>query len=87
MSHNKTSKFNKPVIYSINKDNIPSLKWSSENKGHFGFPKFIFTNGAGFIIDDKGKYGLTQWASGIEDNKSNLKNIYKAFTSNKFKKK
>jgi hypothetical protein len=86
MSHTKTKKYNKPCIYSINKEDIPSLKWSSEDKGHFGIPKFIFSNGAGFIIDEKGKYGLTQWASAIEDNPSNLKKIYKAFTSDKFKK-
>ncbi len=86
MSHTKTKKYNKPCIYSINKEDIPSLKWSSEDKGHFGIPKFIFSNGAGFIVDDKGKYGLTQWASAIEDNPSNLKKIYKAFTSDKFKK-
>jgi hypothetical protein len=47
MSHTKTEKHIYPCVYSINKQNIPSFKWSEiTNKGHFGICKFIFTNGA-----------------------------------------
>jgi hypothetical protein len=85
MSHTKTEKHIHPCIYSINKLNVPSFKWSEiTDKGHFGICKFIFTNGAGFNRDDDGIYGLTQWASGINDTKENLVLIEKAFRSSKF---
>ena len=73
MSHTKTEKHIHPCVYSVNKQNIASFKWSNiTTKGHFGICKFIFTNGAGFYCDGNGEYGLTQWASGINDEKSNL---------------
>lgn len=81
----KTNGYIYPVIYSINKNNNPSLKYSNINtNGHFNKTKFIFSNGAGFICDDTGKYGLTQWAYCIYDIKDNLKNIEKCFRSEKF---
>ena len=85
MSHIESDIFINPCIYSINKKNIPSFKWSEiTNKGHFGICKFIFNNGAGFLCDTNGDYGLTQWASGIEDEKDNLQLIEQAFRSKKF---
>jgi hypothetical protein len=87
MSHTKTEKHINPCVYSINKQNILSLKWSeTTNKGHFGLSKFIFSNGAGFYCDNNGDYGLTQWASGIEDTIDNLPLIEKTFRSSKFNK-
>ena len=87
MSHIKTTKHIHPCIYSINKNNISSFKWSEiTNKGHFNICKFIFTNGAGFHCDINGKYGLTQWASAIDDTKEILPLIEKAFRSEKFNK-
>jgi len=86
ISKEKSEEFRYPVIYSINKNNELSLKYSNTNKnGHFGIPKFIFSNGRGFFIDEKGEYGLTQWAYCIYDDIENLQNIKKAFLSDKFK--
>ena len=74
-----------PVIYSINKNNELSLRYSNINtNGHFNKCKFIFSNGAGFYCDFNGDYGLTQWAYCIYDKSENLKNIEKAFRSKKF---
>ena len=86
MSNVQTTEFKYPCIYSINVDNKTSLKYSSIiTRGHFGIPKVIFSNGMGTIIDTNGKYGLTQWASGIVDDKRNLQGIYNCLTNPKFK--
>ena len=82
----KKDEFKYPVVYTINKDNVLSLRYSKiNNKGHFGKSKFIFSNGAGFYCDKKGEYGITQWAYCIYDEPDNLSNIKTAFRSNKFK--
>jgi hypothetical protein len=87
MNKIKTNEFKYPCIYSINKKNEPSFKWSNTNKnGMFAISKVIWGSGAtGFIIDSDGKYGITEWASGIADTKENLENIKKCFESKKFK--
>jgi hypothetical protein len=87
ISNVKTKTHIHPCIYSINKMNIPNLKYSNINtNGHFNLCKFIFSNGAGFICDYNGIYGLTQWAYCIYDIKENLPLIEKAFRSEKFNK-
>lgn len=76
-----------PCIYSIGTKNNINLKWSSiNNKGHFGTPKVIFTNGAasGTLCDLDGKYGLTEFAYAIVDAPENLPLIEKAIRSPKF---
>jgi len=87
MSHNKTDTHKYPCIYSVNRSNELSFKWSNTNeKGMFDVPKVIFGSGAtGFIVDKKGEYGLTQWATGIVDDIDKLENIAKVLNSNKFK--
>ena len=82
----KTEEFKYPVVYSINRQNQPTFHYSNKNdNGHFGYSKVIFGSGAtGFIIDEQGKYGLTQWAAGIIDKKENLDNIKNALNSKKF---
>jgi 16S rRNA G966 N2-methylase RsmD len=86
MNSTHTDLFKYPCIYSINKNNIPSFKYSSlNNKGHFGISKIIWGGGStGFIIDNDGKYGMTQWSSAIEDKIENLPLIKKALESKKF---
>jgi hypothetical protein len=85
MSHTKTIKHIYPCVYSINKQNEISCKYSEiTDKGHFNICKFIFTNGSGFYCDKDGKYGLTQWASGIADTEKNLLLIENAFKTLKF---
>lgn len=79
--------FKYPVIYTINKANVPTLMYSNRNdRGHFGLSKFIFSNGAGTLSDPTGKYGITQWSYCIYDTPENLDSIQKAFQNPKFKK-
>lgn len=87
MSHNKTDIYKYPCVYSVNRSNELSFKWSNTTeKGMFNIPKIIFGSGAtGFIIDKNGDYGLTQWATGIVDDVENLENIAKVLNSDKFK--
>jgi hypothetical protein len=83
----KNETFKYPVVYSINKNNELSLKYSLKNtNGHFGLPKFIFSNGAGFYCDLSGEYGLTQWAYCIYDEPEKLIHIEKMFRNENFKK-
>lgn len=87
MSHNKLDDYKYPCVYSVNRSNELTFKWSNtREKGMFNIPKVIFGSGAtGFIVDKNGDYGLTQWATGIVDDVDNLENIAKALNSNKFK--
>jgi hypothetical protein len=87
MSHIKDENYKHPCIYSVNRSNELSFKWSNtRDKGMFDIPKVIFGSGAtGFIIDKNGDYGLTQWATGIVDDVDNLENIAKVLNSNNFK--
>ena len=87
MAHNESDIFKYPCIYSVNRSNELSFKWSNtRDKGMFDIPKVIFGSGAtGFIIDEEGKYGLTQWATGIVDDIENLESIKNVLNSVKFK--
>ena len=84
----KTSEFQYPLIYSIKRSGEITFMWSSlNNKGHFGIPKVVFGGGAtGFISDPKGKYGLTEWCSGILAPIYEHKNIIEYLESDKFNK-
>lgn len=86
MSHTNNEEYKYPCVYSINRKNDIKFKWSSLNsKGMFGKSKVIFGSGAtGFIIDENGEYGLTQWATGIEDKIENLNQIKNVISSTKF---
>ena len=86
MSHTNNEEYKYPCVYSINRKNDVKFKWSSLNsKGMFGKSKVIFGSGAtGFIIDENGEYGLTQWATGIEDKIENLNQIKNVISSKKF---
>ncbi len=88
MSGKKDDTFIYPCVYSVNKNNIPSFKWSKVNdKGHFGIPKVIWGGGAtGFIFDKNGDYGMTQWASAIVDDVKILPQIKEALESENFNK-
>jgi hypothetical protein len=81
---NKIYKFN--CIYTITQKNGCKFWYSNINRGHFGIPKVIWSNGAGTypIIDDKGIYGLTQFAYAIVDKKQNLQKIKDAMNNKKF---
>ena len=77
-----------PCIYSINRQNCAKYIYSKVNtNGHFQIPKVIFASGAtGIIIDNKGEYGLSEWASGIVDESVNFENIKRCLLSKKFNK-
>jgi hypothetical protein len=88
ISTTKNGEFVNPVVYSVNRQNVEKLRWSKRtDRGHFGIPKVIFGSGAtGFIIDETGKYGLTQWAKAISDDVANLKHICDVLNSVEFMK-
>ena len=89
MFKQKTSKFKYPCIYYIDKKENINIHYSSIKKGHFGISKFICGPGdpqsTGFSVDEKGEYGMTQFAFGIIDYIKNLHKIKKAFSSDKFR--
>lgn len=89
VAEKKTSKFCHPVFYCINKGDAATIYYSSERKGHFGVPKFIWSNGYipsfGSFVDKKGEYGMTQFCYAIVDDVENLDNIKKAFDSKAFR--
>lgn len=85
VSKEKNNIFKYPLIYTINKKNEITFRYTNDNtKDHFGKSKFIFSNGAGFYCDKNGDYGLTEWAYCIYDDATNLEKIEKCFRSNKF---
>ena len=87
VSKNKNDIFKYPLIYSINKQNQITFRYTNDNtKGHFTRSKFIFSNGAGFYCDTNGDYGLTEWSYCIYDEKEILPLIEKTFRSSKFNK-
>jgi len=85
VSRIKDDVFKYPVVYSIRKGGVISLRYSNTNQnGHFGRTKFIFSNGMGTYCDKDGEYGLTQWAYCIYDEPDMLDNIQKAFENKEF---
>ena len=86
MNENKNNIYKFNCIYSITQKNGCNFWYSNIKKGHFGIPKVIWSNGAGTypIIDDKGIYGLTQFAYAIVDKKQNLQKIKDAMDNKKF---
>lgn len=86
----ESNKFKWPCIYTVKKGDEITTRWSSKNTlGHFGTPKLIWSNfrisSAGSIIDESGKYGLTQFAYAIVDDAAVLHQIKMAFDSLKFR--
>jgi hypothetical protein len=87
MSTTKDKTFKFPCVYTTKKDGSISLYYSSTNEnGHFGLPKVMWSNGGAStpIIDTNGEYGLTQFAYAIVDNESNLELIRNAMVSDSF---
>lgn len=86
MSHEKDSSYKYPVVYSVNKQDQLTFKWSKRtDKGMFGIPKVIFGSGAtGFVKDTEGLYGLTQWATGIVYEPKNQEKISIVLKSDAF---
>lgn len=78
-----------PCVYTVNSLCELTYYYSSEKKGHFDIPKFIWSNGRissiGSYIDNSGKYGLTQFAYAIIDKPVNLNKIKKIFDDKQFR--
>lgn len=91
MSKVQSNQFIYPCVYTINHLSQPTFYYSStNNNGHFGIPKVIWSNGrissVGSYVDEIGEFGLTQFAYAIVDGIENLPNIKRALDSAKFKK-
>ena len=81
----KSEEFKFPIVYTINKFNVLSLRYSNTNQnGIFGKSKFIFSNGKGFYCDNIGEYGLTQWSYCIYEHQDVLKYIEQTFKNVEF---
>lgn len=90
ISKEKNDIFKYPVVYTVPKGDTLNLMYSSVNdKGHFGLPKLIWSNGriisVGSVIDKNGDFALTQFSYAIIDEPENLENIKKAFDSTEFR--
>jgi hypothetical protein len=83
----KSEEFKYPIVYTTVKKGkkINCIYSNIKEVNHF-VPKVIWSNGVGShpIVDNDGKYGLTQFAYGIIDNVNNLEYIKKAMDSEKF---
>ena len=85
ISKEQSEEIKYPCIYTINKNNELSLRWSNRNdKGHFGITKFIISNGSGFYKDNDGIYGCTEWAYYIPCKKEDMNDIKKCFKNSNF---
>jgi hypothetical protein len=89
MQRTKDEKYKYPCVYTVNSKSEITYYYSSEKKGHYGIPKFIWSNGRissiGSYVDDKGEYGLTQFAYAIIDEPENLSKIKKVFDNKQFR--
>jgi hypothetical protein len=90
-SNLKDDTFVHPCVYTITSESVPTLFYSSiNNRGHFGIPKLIWSNGRissiGSYIDNKGEFGLTQFAYAITDDVQTLPLIKQAFDTPRFRK-
>jgi hypothetical protein len=87
MSKTQDNEYQHPCVYTITQKDGMKFYYSSLNdKGHFGIPKVIWSNGLGTypIIDEDGQYGLMEYSFGISDDISNLENIKIALQSKRF---
>lgn len=86
----KTNIFKHPLIYTVDWKDNPTFFYSSSRGIYFDIPKLIWSNGRissiGSLIDNTGKYGLTQFAYAIVDTPENLPLIKKAFDTTEFRK-
>ena len=86
MSKEQTDEFKYPCVYVIVVDGTVKFWYSNTNQnGHFGIPKVIFSNGYSIpIIDETGEYGVTEFAFGIVDEPQNLFYIKRALENPEF---
>jgi hypothetical protein len=89
MSRIKNDEYKYPCVYTVNSKNEITYYYSSKQHGHYGIPKFIWSNGRissiGSYVDINGDYGLTQFAYAIVDEPNNLYKIKEVFDSKEFR--
>lgn len=89
MSKTKNEEYKYPCVYTVNSKSEITYYYSSKQHGHFGVPKFIWSNGRissiGSYVDINGDYGLTQFAYAIVDKPENLPKIKEVFDSKDFR--
>jgi len=81
MSKEQTEEHKYPCVYLTYKDGSVNFWYSNtKEKGHFGIPKIIFSKGGASspIIDERGEYGVMNFAYAIIDEPKNLPFIQKA---------
>ena len=85
ISETEDNVFIYPVIYSTPVVG-PTIWYSNTNKnGHFGISKLILNpcRPIGFVIDEKGEYGMSQFCVGIVGNKDYLDMVAKVIKNQK----
>lgn len=88
VSSEKNDIYTYTLIHSTPQKGVRYMYSSVNNKGHFGIPKVIFGDSgiSNSIIDDNGKYGMTQHAIAIEiKDLAEGESIKRVIDSNKFK--
>jgi len=89
MSGTETKEYKYPCVYTVNSKGNPTFLYSSKQHGHFGVPKFIWSNGRissiGSYIDINGDYGLSEYSYAIVDEPENLPKIKQVFDSKEFR--
>lgn len=89
ISKEQSEEFKYPVVYVTYKDGSVNFMYSNtQEKGHYGIPKVIWSNGGATtpIIDGEGDYALTQFSYAIVDEPKNLPFIQKAMLTPEFMK-
>ena len=86
MSREEDDIFKYPCVYYTYKDGTKQLRYSSSNNfGHFGVSKVIWSQGISKpIVDDNGEYGVMNFACSIVDTVDNLPMIQRAMLSEEF---
>jgi hypothetical protein len=86
MSKEQTEEFKYPCIYYTYKDGTSKLFYSNTNQnGHFGIPKVIWSQGISMpIVDTNGEYGVMNFACSIVDDVQNLERIKQAMLTPEF---
>ena len=84
-SFEKTKEFKYPVVYGYPKRGLKLIYSNTNKKGHFGIPKIILCKASPFaLLDLEGKYGMSQFASGLIDEPINLIKIKKVLETEEF---
>jgi len=87
MSKVRTEEHIYPCVYTTLKDDTINLMWSNtNNNGHFGISKIMWSNGMASSLhtDLEGEYGLTQFSYAIVDTPENLVLIKKVMGNDIF---